>query len=428
MTTGVGSGINASANALALNTYFKEKRRIATGIAWTITGLGPIIMPQIIAVVMPLYGVHGTLWLYTGLAIVAAVCALVYQPVQKHVKKKLPVTDEESNVPAIECDYCALKKRKNHRIFSSQYLYNSDNASITGYEIIDPATPMLPLANDGMSPRHSSSRTSIYSNRPSRFGSRISSGHSLVGQASSRPSSVNLTTHTKDREKRKISEIRIDEHPETDSNGNAGELRDIEITSPMISPNAPTIHVTDDEPTPTKPPCRKKSPMNTFNIEKEVLKGASKKLEELISSDKRTKTFSNFEHCCNCDELRQLHADTKLGEYIDEEIDEEEPHTFWQKVVVFFDLNLLRDITYVNLMMGVTLGNFAELNFSILTPFVLADWGFDKRQIATAMSLLGGVDISIRFFIPFIAGKIGWENKTFFLIGILTMASGRICE
>lgn len=78
--------------------------------------------------------------------------------------------------------------------------------------------------------------------------------------------------------------------------------------------------------------------------------------------------------------------------------------------------------------MGVTLGNFAELNFSILTPFVLADWGFEKHQIATTMSMLGAVDILIRFFIPFVAGKIGWENKTFFLVGIFSMAIGRVCK
>jgi hypothetical protein len=35
-------------------------------------------------------------------------------------------------------------------------------------------------------------------------------------------------------------------------------------------------------------------------------------------------------------------------------------------------------------------------------------------------------DIGVRFFIPFIAGKIGWENRTFFLVGVLGMAFGRI--
>lgn len=80
------------------------------------------------------------------------------------------------------------------------------------------------------------------------------------------------------------------------------------------------------------------------------------------------------------------------------------------------------------LQVGVTIANFAELNFSVLTPFVLADFGLTKPQIALCMSLLGLTDISVRFFIPFIAGFIGWENRTFFLFGVLGMAMGRVGE
>lgn len=394
--------------------------------------MGPIIMPQIIAVVLPLYGVHGTLWLYTGLALVAALCSLLYQPVQWHVKKTN--TDEQmiSNMTrAIECDYCAMLRGKNKSVFSSQYLYNSDNANVTGYEIIDPATPMLPLANDGWSSRHSSSRNSLHSNRQSRLGSRITSSQNLVG--SNRPSSANLTSHNKDRVQRKISEIKIEEHPEVDVNGCLKQPYDSLLTP--VTPTAPSLPNQEGDNAPIKTPYRKKSQMNTFNIEKEVLKGASKKLEEYVkdngkSNKKQRKPYSSYENFCTCNEIRRLHSDMKLSEAVIEPITGEEKKNFtlWQKIIVFFDLDLLRDLTYCNLMMGVTLGNFAELNFSILTPFVLDDWGFNKHQIATAMSLLGGVDISVRFFIPFIAGKIGWENKTFFLIGILGMAMGRICE
>lgn len=77
-------------------------------------------------------------------------------------------------------------------------------------------------------------------------------------------------------------------------------------------------------------------------------------------------------------------------------------------------------------MIGVTLGAFVEQNFSLLTPFILAEWDLEKPQIATAMSLLAAMDVAMRFFMPFIADRIGWENKTFFLIGILGMCLGRI--
>ena len=87
-----------------------------------------------------------------------------------------------------------------------------------------------------------------------------------------------------------------------------------------------------------------------------------------------------------------------------------------------------KDVTFVVLMVGITIANFAELNFSILTPFVLADFGFTKPQTALLMSLLASFDIVFRFFIPFLAGRIGWENRTFFLVGVMMMALGRVGE
>lgn len=100
--------------------------------------------------------------------------------------------------------------------------------------------------------------------------------------------------------------------------------------------------------------------------------------------------------------------------------------TFLQKLVIFFDLSLLKDFSYLNIMVGITLANFAELNFSILTPFVLSDLGFEKSQIALCMSLLGTADIVCRFLVPLIANKSSLENRTFFLIGVCNMALGRI--
>ncbi|KAJ8940406.1 hypothetical protein NQ318_009335 [Aromia moschata] len=137
--------------------------------------------------------------------------------------------------------------------------------------------------------------------------------------------------------------------------------------------------------------------------EKEVLKKAAKKLAQY--------------------EEKVVTEPEQLTENVEEKL---ENLTFWQKVFIFFDFDLFKDLIYVNLMMGITVANFAELNFSILTPIVLQEFNFEKYEIATFMSLLGATDIVVRFFIPFVADKIGWSNKTFFLIGVMNMAFGRI--
>lgn len=174
----------------------------------------------------------------------------------------------------------------------------------------------------------------------------------------------------------------------------------------------------------TRTKFRRKS--NNFNYESEVLKLASMKLEQYVKET---------EDKDKADKLKLL-ISTDLADDDDDVFDEknelkndddkEEKLTFCQKVYLFFDLELLKDYTFINLMLGITLANFNELNFSILTPFILGDYGLSKSEVALFMSLLAGVDICVRFCIPFVAGKIGWDNNSFFLFGVLSMACGRV--
>lgn len=158
---------------------------------------------------------------------------------------------------------------------------------------------------------------------------------------------------------------------------------------------------------------RKKN--NTFIIEKELLDAAKDKLEEYVTSG-LTK--------CTCEELRQQQKKLELEALPVES----ENFTLWQKIVIFFDLDLLKDITYINIIFGLIIAHFTEMNFSVLTPFVLTDFGLEKPQIALAMSLCGITDIVCRFTIPFVAGMTGLSNRTFYLIGIVNLAIGRASE
>ncbi|KXJ70132.1 hypothetical protein RP20_CCG024732 [Aedes albopictus] len=358
---GSGVGITASANSLALNTYFKEKRRYATGFSWTATALGPIIAPHIITFLLPRFGVGGTVLIFAGFAMNAIVCSLLLQPVHWHAKPLPPPDVEEAKLEVQRCQYCQSQTRplrKDHSVLSSQYLYNADDACTTGYEIIDPGTPMLSRANDGW------------------YGSRMNLG-TPSRAPSSRPSYANLSSAV-ERYPKTVTERQY----QADNNSAKGGFR-------------------------------KRS--NTFSREKDVLKMASSKLEQIL----------DHESCCRCtceEDRKALPVDP-----VQEEDDPAPPKlSLLQKVVIFFDLDLLKDLVYVNIMVGITLANFAELNFSVLTPFVLGDFGLTKEQIALAMSFLGAMDIFCRFTIPFIAGKIGWENRTFFLFGVLNMALGRV--
>lgn len=479
MFPGAGVGLTTSANSLALNTYFKEKRRIVTGFSWSFTALGPIVFPHIVTYLMPEYGVQGTVLIFSALALNAIACSLLLQPVEWHTQKKTKTLKDDveeqliNTIPDVICQYCQSFKKRKPSIVSSQYLYNSDDYYATGYEIIEPGIPMLAGANDGWFSSNSAKRSlygskmSLSSKKYVEQDSKKASNQNLV--MSNRPSYVNLkalATQENKREKRP-KEIRpkeiIEECPSEDClSHKAPQDKDINKNkekpprpsivpqttnhfvennkkvsktspptpkpSPDLTSNSDSKYLKDNhsvismkEPTNNNQPFLRRS--NTFSIEKEVLNKARYKLEEYV-------TISNENALkCSCDETKRAYLkdlELRKQQEVQEVSIEKDTFTLWQKIVIFFDLDLLNDWVYINIMIGVTIANFAELNFSVLTPFVLADYGLDKSQIAFCMSLLGITDISVRFFIPFIAGKIGWQNRTFFLFGVLGMAFGRV--
>lgn len=507
--SGAGYGISSSANALALNTYWKNRRRLATGLSWTTTGLGPIIWPQIITGLFAIFGETGTILILSGFSLHAIACALLLQPVEWHCKID-EQNDEETLLKSDPLDlaknykkqsgyFNQVSKFKNLSAFSSQYLYNEDDPFNTGYEIIDPGVPMMVRANDGYFSQSRQSRSRLSSrdgsNRNSRLNSKKPSMTNLLElrsrksstlylNESKKNSSANLGALVPEREtfkpKRKTSttlgtlipESEIEDCPtlKAPQDLKAEEKAVVENIDPEKAKviadkaekhfagskslksfkldgnyeekynkdNFSNISYKNQEDNDerkylkdnhsnqsTKTKLRRKS--NNFNYESEVLKLASLKLEEYVKKTEDEDKAEKLKLLINAD----LDDDDDVFEdkqNVNKDDDKEEELTFCQKLYLFFDLDLLKDYTFINLMLGITVANFNELNFSILTPFILGDYGFSKGDVALFMSLLAGVDICVRFCIPFVAGKIGWDNNSFFLFGVLSMAFGRVSK
>lgn len=99
-----------------------------------------------------------------------------------------------------------------------------------------------------------------------------------------------------------------------------------------------------------------------------------------------------------------------------------------KKIVKFFDLDLLRDPIYVNLMLGMSIAIFAELNFSMLTPFILGDLNYSTVQIASIMSTLGVADIIFRFISPFIGDYFEKTPRTMYVYSLIMLILTRTCK
>ena len=98
------------------------------------------------------------------------------------------------------------------------------------------------------------------------------------------------------------------------------------------------------------------------------------------------------------------------------------------KIVRFFDLDLLKDPIYVNLMLGMSIAIFAEINFSLLTPFILSDLNFTTKETATIMSIIGMVDIVFRFISPYVGDYLKFSAQVMYMFSLFLLIAGRSCK
>ncbi|GJQ72073.1 hypothetical protein Trydic_g3170 [Trypoxylus dichotomus] len=94
-------------------------------------------------------------------------------------------------------------------------------------------------------------------------------------------------------------------------------------------------------------------------------------------------------------------------------------------LVDLFDLTLLKDPVYVNIMVGMCFAVFAEMNFSLLTPFIMQDFGLETQQIATFMSTVSIADICFRFISPYISDFFEQSSRAMFLWALVLLILSR---
>lgn len=101
---------------------------------------------------------------------------------------------------------------------------------------------------------------------------------------------------------------------------------------------------------------------------------------------------------------------------------------FGKRLSKMFDLDLFKDPIYVNIMIGLSLAVFAEINFSLLTAFILNEFGLSTDQIATFMSILGIADIIFRFLAPYIGQFLKLTARPMYVITLFMLMLSRFCK
>lgn len=79
-------------------------------------------------------------------------------------------------------------------------------------------------------------------------------------------------------------------------------------------------------------------------------------------------------------------------------------------------------------MLGMSLAIFAELNFSILTPFIFSDLQYSTFEIASLMSTLAVADILSRFTSPFIGDYFDQSPRIMYMISLVLLILVRMSK
>ncbi|XP_055714006.1 uncharacterized protein LOC129808222 [Phlebotomus papatasi] len=424
--TAIGFGMATSGFSLALNSYFVVRRNKAMGIAITITGLGPIFLPQLVTILLAEYGVQGCVLIISAVSMHIILAGLLLQPIKWHlVEAKAP--PEPPPIKEFEMQ---------ERPFKSEVIplrIDSKRSSVSSCHIIEAKTDSLPRKVPEKKEEtweFPSDDEEMYLEYPYR---RISIDHNadlqniygfevipamkfnLQCQASKGHDALPVKKSATFSD---LQRVKMDMGSPPPSPGPLSAIpkkRWFETGSLDTVNLGSSVKIFDEKFHEPKDPKRSHpgscAKMSEGVAEEETLTNSkNKSLKKPLQRSMSTESYyANLP-------IRKPRKPFKS--IIRHQI---------RRVVKFFDLDLLRDLVYVNLMLGMSIAIFAELNFSLFTPFILADMNFSTEEIASVMSLLAISDIIFRFLAPFIGDYFHQSPKHMYMYSLVMLIIGRAC-
>lgn len=374
----VGMGLTMSAFSFAVNSYFTTRRGRAMGLALTMTGLGPILMPQLTSFLISYYGFQGTMLIYGALTLHSLIGAALLQPVQWHMR-------EESSGPG------AAEEAK--------LMSNREDAPENG----DGGKHSNSVAKE----RNLRKESSQFQRKRTLTGSSVNHEKEPPGIKTALPRQLSV-------------EIFSASSLESPTDGEKIPVR--RPYARRFSELAP-VNFSPREDYPQKS-------METVHL------GSSFRIFEEISPELMTRYYSmdKIDRQCSQEERRNGFtpaengpgteiADPKKGSGLGGCVPV--VRRALNTVARFYHLDLLQDPIYVNILIGMAIAIFAEINFSVLTPFILAELGLSTQRIATAMSLIASMDLIFRSAAPFLGEWLHQPARIMYLTGLILLILSR---
>ncbi|XP_046673222.1 monocarboxylate transporter 12 isoform X3 [Homalodisca vitripennis] len=97
----------------------------------------------------------------------------------------------------------------------------------------------------------------------------------------------------------------------------------------------------------------------------------------------------------------------------------------WHRFSSVMDFDLLLNVSYLNILFGLSLSYIAEMNFKLIIPFFMANLGYTKRDTAQALTMMAVSDLVARVVMPPIYDRLSYSRKSTLMFGLTCVAIAR---
>ncbi|KAJ6640366.1 hypothetical protein Bhyg_13116 [Pseudolycoriella hygida] len=372
--------------------YFLKNRNKAIGIGMSVAGIGPIIFPPVITYLLMTFGVNGTVLILGGISLHTVVAAMLLQPIKWHMRHLIVRSEEKILMHGEDSDdnsddvfvkpgfYIGIHQR---RLSHQKTSDNVDLPSEDEEEYLEKPCNYID---------HEVDMQNIYGAEQLPIVRKVSSKQINRCDGFSR---------------------------------NSYSLKELNRTNELYNRRRSL----EDTHSHVKPRKRWFEPgsVDTINLGSAVDifgqrapdRNESKRLmhpfDRIVEEENKTSEEVDEE-----ERLQKQIIEEKMAE---ERVLKDKKCTFcWRAlgmwIIGFFDLDLLRDKIYVNILLGISIAIFAEFNFSILTPFILYEMNFTTVEVASLMSAVAVSDVISRFVSPWVGDYFEQSSRIMYMISL----------
>ncbi|XP_049289402.1 uncharacterized protein LOC125767142 isoform X1 [Anopheles funestus] len=393
VVNGVGVGLATSAAFVALNHYFAKKRGQAVGLSMAGTALGMLIMPQLVRILLELYGFRGAVLVLSGLALHATVGAMLLQPIKWHLK------EEEVDIELVEAT-------PPMGIILEQE--DDDNDSL-------PEIKSLLFPRRVGSERKQSDPTGAGAGATGSAGGAAATGNgtgagagAAVGGLPKRPTFPRITSSVSVQNQGGVGMRTRPSFPRIASTASmslalrrrresvVSQLSTMDFTG---SGSCMHIHVDTGD-------------ADAEDVDYQIIRR--------VNTHVGVSTLGSFARVPSRSSKRLETVKSELGlEMVKPKV------SFLQRFTALMDVGLLRDGIYLNILFGLSIFYVAEMNFKMVTPFFMASLGFDKSDTAFVLSVSALTDIAARIIVPPIGDRLKIRKRYIFMVSLIFVAITR---